>query len=99
MNTKKKSTTNNSNFINVGSGEVVQIKKLAKMIQEIIEYKGIVKFNNKINSSVDRKMLDSTLIRKLNWRPKIFLNKGLKITINRFIREYKSSKKNFKSFF
>jgi len=64
-------------FINIGGGEHYSIKRIAYIIKEITNYKGKVFFNKKYPDGVKRRQLDSSIIKKLGWRPKISLKKGL----------------------
>ena len=74
--------------INVGSGYDLTIKKLAENIKEIVGYKGIIEFDKTRPDGVKKKLLDSSRIRKLGWKPKITLDQGLK----KIFQDYK--KKN-----
>ena len=64
-------------FINIGGGEHYSIKRIAYIIKEITNYKGKIFFNKKYPDGVKRRQLDSSIIKKLGWRPKISLKKGL----------------------
>jgi GDP-L-fucose synthase len=72
-------------IFNVGSGEEISIKELAKKIKKIFNYKGSIFFNNNYPDGTAKKNLDSTKIRKIGWKPKIKLKEGLKKTIKNFI--------------
>ena len=69
-------------ILNVGSGENITIKKLSHTIKEIVQYKGKIVFNKNFPDGTLKKNLNSNKIKKLGWRPKINLKKGLKIVIN-----------------
>ena len=64
-------------FINIGGGEHYSIKAIAQMIKKIINYNGKIIFNLKYPDGVKRRQLDSKIIKKLGWKPKISLKKGL----------------------
>lgn len=66
-------------IINVGSGESRTIKDIAYMLADIIGYKGGFKFDDtsKLNG-VSKKLLDSSIINTLGWKPKFSLEEGLK---------------------
>jgi len=64
-------------FINIGSGEQFSIKKLAIMIKKTTGYKGKIFFNKKYPDGVKRREIDSKLIKKLGWKAKITMKKGL----------------------
>ena len=79
-----KSDTSES-LINVGSSEEISIKKLAEEIKLIIGYEGELSFDSSKPDGNPRKLLDSTKIYNLGWRPEIDLKSGLKDTYKWFL--------------
>ena len=77
----------NDNLINIGSGDEVSIKSIAETIKKVSDYKGDLSFDTTKPDGNPRKLLDSTKILKLGWKPQISLTDGLKTT-------YKWFKKN-----
>ena len=69
-----------SEMINVGSGEDLSIKELALLIRNVIGFKGEVVFDESKPDGAPRKLLDIGKIRKLGWSPKISLEKGVRQT-------------------
>jgi GDP-L-fucose synthase len=69
-----------SEMINVGSGEDISIKELALLIREVAGFKGEIVFDKSKPDGAPRKLLDDTRIRKLGWVPKISLEKGIRQT-------------------
>ena len=69
---------NIDDFVNVGGGEHFSIKKIAKLISKIVNYKGKLIFNQNYPDGVKLRQLDSSRIRKMGWKPKIKLEDGLK---------------------
>jgi GDP-L-fucose synthase len=67
----------NESLINVGSSEEISIKKLAESLKNVIGYKGLLGFDKSKPDGNPRKLLDSTKILELGWRPEIGLNQGL----------------------
>ena len=63
--------------INVGYGEDLTIENLAKIIKEIINYKGIIKFDNDKPVGTPQKLLNSNKIKSLGWSAKVSLKEGL----------------------
>ena len=70
---------NSSQLINVGSGYEISIKKFANLIKEIVGYKGKIIFDSSKPDGMKRKMLNSEKIKKIGWKPRISLKKGLKL--------------------
>ena len=79
--------------INVGAGEDVPIKFLAKMIADIVGYTGEIYWNLEYPNGTMRKLLDSSKIRELGWEPKIPLAKGVQDTYKWFIDNYDTLRK------
>jgi len=75
----------NHSYLNVGSGEQITIKKLAKIIQYITKFKGKIFFNKKYPDGVKERKLDTSLLKKNGWKAKIKLRLGLKDYYNNFI--------------
>ncbi len=72
--------------INIGSGSEISMKDLAIKIKKIIGFNGELTFNKRYPDGVKRKFLDSSKIKKLGWKPKTSLDKGLKLTVDWFIK-------------
>ena len=75
--------------INVGSGSDLKIKELAKIIKNIIGFKGKIKFDKSKPDGMNRKILDIRLIKKLGWKAKYDLKKGLEKTYKDFLEREK----------
>ena len=71
-----------SSVINVGSGYEHSIENFAKIICKLGNNKNKLSFNQDYPDGTMRKILDSSLIRSLGWKPKIQVKKGLMDTIN-----------------
>ena len=67
----------NESLINVGSSKEISIKKLAESLKNVIGYKGLLGFDKSKPDGNPRKLLDSTKILDLGWRPEVGLNQGL----------------------
>ena len=64
-------------YINIGSGEDFSIKQLAEMIKKNLNYKGKIIFDRKYPDGVKVRKVNSSIIKKLGWRPKIKLKNGI----------------------
>jgi len=67
-------------LLNVGSGEEVSILQLAKIIKDVVGYKGNLSFDSSKPDGNPRKLLDSSLINSYGWKPKISLKVGIENT-------------------
>jgi GDP-L-fucose synthase len=68
-------------FINVGSQEETTIAELAKLICKVTGYKGEIIWDSSKPDGIARKVMDSSKIRKLGWRPRIGLEEGLRSVV------------------
>jgi GDP-L-fucose synthase len=66
------------NYINVGGNDYLNIKNLSKIIRSITKYEGKIFYNKKYPDGVKERKLDTSIINKLGWKPKIKLTQGLK---------------------
>tara|TARA_B100000900_G_scaffold416112_1_gene449182 strand:- start:6361 stop:7248 length:888 start_codon:yes stop_codon:yes gene_type:complete len=70
---------------NIGSNEEISIKALVEKIKNVIEYSGEIIFDDTKPDGNPRKLLDSTKVNALGWKPSIGLEQGLKITYKWFL--------------
>ena len=63
--------------INVGSGEEIAIKELAKKIAQVVNFSGDIIFDSSKPDGTPRKLLDSSLLFSIGWRPEFNLDRGL----------------------
>jgi GDP-L-fucose synthase len=73
-------------LINVGTGQEVSIGELAGKVRDIVGYKGRLAFDSSKPDGMPRKLLDSSRILALGWRPKIGLDDGLSETYQWFLK-------------
>jgi len=74
-------------WLNVGSGKEITIKELAFIIANLISYEGDIMWDNTKPDGTLRKLLDSSKLRSLGWRPKTDLKSGLEYSIDDFKRK------------
>ncbi len=67
----------NHDYINIGGGEDFSIQQLAEMIKKAVNYKGKIKFNKRYPDGVKVRKINSSIIKRLGWNPKIKLKDGL----------------------
>lgn len=77
--------TNGLTMFNIGSGEEVRISELANLIKKIVGYEGEIEYDLSKPNGTPRKLLDSSKVIKLGWRPQIPLEKGIRMTYSDFI--------------
>ena len=65
--------------INIGCGEDLSIRELATLVQEVVGYTGTLTFDKSKPDGTPRKLLDTTKINTLGWKPTTSLKKGLRV--------------------
>jgi GDP-L-fucose synthase len=78
---------NDPNPINVGTGQDTPIKDLAKLIQNILGHEGEILYDTSKPDGTPRKVLDTSKIRSLGWKPKTKLEDGIRETYAWYISE------------
>lgn len=73
-------------FINIGFGSDLTILELAERIQRIVGFKGQILWDNSKPDGTPRKLLDSSRIFALGWKPKIDLDTGLALAYQDFLK-------------
>jgi GDP-L-fucose synthase len=71
-------------IINIGWGEDITIRELAKLICEVVGFDGELVWDNTKPDGTPRKLLDATRIRALGWQPAIPLRDGIARTYEWF---------------
>jgi len=73
------------NYLNIGSGNEISIKELAKLIMKVLDYNVDIVFDKKKPNGTMSKILDTRLSNRLGWKPLISLKKGIAMTYNSFL--------------
>ena len=76
-----------SDAINVGSGMEVTIEELAEMIRDVVGFGGEIAFDPSKPDGTPRKLLDSSRLTAMGWRPKTGLKEGLRLTYEDFLKK------------
>lgn len=71
--------------INVGCGLDISILELTHLLMEVISYQGLIEFDRSKPDGTPRKLLDTTKLEKIGWRPKVSLKEGIELTYNWFL--------------
>ncbi len=74
-------------FVNVGTGEEINIKDLANLIKEIVSFDGKISHDFAKPDGTPRKLLDISRIRKLGWEPKVSLEAGIRQTYRWYVEQ------------
>jgi GDP-L-fucose synthase len=75
-----------SNQINVGSGQEISIKDLADKISKAVGFSGEIIWDLSKPDGTMRKVLDSSKIANLGWKPLISLDQGIASTVEWYLQ-------------
>jgi len=82
-------TYDEKEIINVGSGNDYTISELAEIIKGIIGYEGEIIYDHSKPDGTPRKLLDSSRVYNLGWKPVTELKHGIQQAYNDFLRNQK----------
>jgi GDP-L-fucose synthase len=74
------------NYINVGYGSDVTITELARVAANVIGFHGEIAFDSSKPDGTPKKLMDSSRLNRMGWRPKVGLEQGLAIAYQEFLR-------------
>ena len=74
-------------FINIGSGSEITIKALAEMISKIIGFEGKIVWDHSKPDGTPRKLMDSSRLFALGWRPRVNLEEGIRLAYEDFCKK------------
>ena len=79
---------NEAGIVNVGWGEDVSIKELATLISTVVGYTGNLEFDTTKPDGTPRKLMDTTKLTNLGWKPSISLEEGIRQTIAEVVDKF-----------
>jgi GDP-L-fucose synthase len=78
-------------FVNIGSGRDVTITEAARLVADVVGFKGRLLFDDSRPDGAPQKLLDVSRMSHLGWRAQISLRQGLVSVYDDFRRRYKGS--------
>jgi GDP-L-fucose synthase len=75
-------------FVNVGSGTDIAIKKLAEIIAEVVGFKGEILWDTSKPDGTPKKLMDVSKMEKLGWKASISLQEGIESVYQIFQKEH-----------
>lgn len=75
----------NTFHLNVGSGKEYTIKKLSKIIAQVVKFNGKIIFDKSKPDGTSRKLIDTSILNRLGWKSKTSLKIGIEKVYNDFI--------------
>jgi GDP-L-fucose synthase len=77
---------NDSEIVNIGTGQDVTIAELAVGIKNIVGFEGDIYFNPEMPDGTPRKLLDVSKLKDLGWEYKISLKEGIEKTYKDYVK-------------
>ncbi len=74
-------------LVNIGYGQDVTIRELAELVAQVVEFRGRLVWDATKPDGTPRKLLDSSRMASLGWRPRTPLRQALEQSYRHFLRE------------
>jgi GDP-L-fucose synthase len=75
-------------FINVGSGDEVTVRDLTEKVKRIVGFEGDIVWDSTKPDGMPRKLLDSSRLFALGWRPQVDLETGIRLAYEDFLKRF-----------
>ncbi len=79
---------NDSQFVNIGTGEDVTIKELTELVKSVVGFTGEIVWDSSKPDGTPRKLMDVSKIHEAGWKHTIGLEEGIKVTYETFLSQY-----------
>jgi GDP-L-fucose synthase len=79
-------------FINVGSGSELTIRELSGKVAQAVGFAGTIAWDSTKPNGTPRKLMDSSRLFALGWKPRIELDQGISSAYADFSKRYSNSK-------
>jgi GDP-L-fucose synthase len=78
--------------LNIGTGEDISIRDLAKLIKKVVGFEGELRFDPSKPDGTLRKLLDVTKLQKMGWRPNYSLEEGIRHAYQWFVKNHRNAR-------
>src|SRR6266498_3994081 len=79
-------------FINIGYGSDISIKELAELVRCIVGFTGEIVWDKSKPDGTPRKLMDSSRLFALEWKPRIDLEMGIRLAYEDFLNRFSENK-------
>lgn len=76
-------------FINVGFGSDVTIRELANIVAAVVKFHGEIGWDTSKPDGTPRKLMDTSRLRALGWKPEVALETGIRLAYDDFLQRLK----------
>ncbi|HTV39932.1 MAG TPA: GDP-L-fucose synthase [Candidatus Sulfotelmatobacter sp.] len=73
-------------FVNVGSGSEITIRELSESVARIVGFEGRIVWDSSKPDGTPRKLVDSSHLFALGWKPRVGLEEGVRLAYDDFCR-------------
>ena len=77
-------------FINVGYGSDITIRELSELIRRTVGFAGEIAWDKSSPDGTPRKLMDSSRLFALGWKPRVDLETGVRMAYEDFLRKFPS---------
>lgn len=74
-------------FVNIGTGEDLEIKELALLIKKIVGYEGTIEHDTSKPDGTPRKLMDVSKLNALGWKYSIPLEEGIRRVYKQYVKD------------
>lgn len=71
-------------FINIGSGSEITVRELSELVGKVIGFKGRIAWDTSKPDGTPRKLMDSSRLFALGWKPRVGLEEGIGLAYQDF---------------
>jgi GDP-L-fucose synthase len=75
-------------FINIGSGDEMSVRELTETIKRVVGFKGEIVWDATKPDGMPRKLMDSSRLLALGWRPQVDLEAGVRLAYEDFLKRF-----------
>jgi len=75
-------------FINIGSGNEVSVRELTETIKRVVGFSGEIVWDTTKPDGMPRKLMDSSRLLTLGWRPQVGLEAGVRLAYKDFLKRF-----------
>jgi GDP-L-fucose synthase len=79
-------------FINVGSGSEITIRELSELVKRIVGFSGEIVWDKSKPDGTPRKLMDSSRLFALGWKPQVNLETGIRLAYEDFLAKQSRGK-------
>jgi GDP-L-fucose synthase len=75
-------------FINIGAGKEVSVRELTETIKRVVGFVGEIVWDTTKPDGTPRKLMDSSRLLALGWRPQVDLKTGIRLAYEDFLKRF-----------